>query len=87
MSLTQPFLSRRETHIWPNNIRKLEWPSEGITFSYEQRGYIAPEKIEHWLIHAFGPGNGKYVVSVLRLCLWGEWDVKFGEYTRNSTRC
>jgi hypothetical protein len=86
MSSAQPFLSRRETHIWPNNIRKLEWPNEGITFSYEQRGYIAPEKIEHWLVHAFGEGNGKYVVSALRLCLWGRMAAMLGETTRTPTR-
>jgi hypothetical protein len=60
-----------DTHIWPNNIRNLKWPSEGITYSYEQRGYMAPEKIEHWLLKAFGDGNGKYVVSALLLFLRG----------------
>ena len=70
MSSPQPFLSQSGTHIWPTNIRNLEWPNTGITFSYEQRGYIAPEKIQHWLVQAFGEGNGKYVVSALHLCLW-----------------
>ncbi|KAF7508764.1 hypothetical protein GJ744_008641 [Endocarpon pusillum] len=51
-----------DIHIWPNNIRNLKWPNEGVTYSYEHRGYMAPEKIEHWLLKAFGDGNGKYVL-------------------------
>ncbi|ERF76781.1 hypothetical protein EPUS_02320 [Endocarpon pusillum Z07020] len=51
-----------DIHIWPNNIRNLKWPNDGITYSYEHRGYMAPEKIEHWLLKAFGDGNGKYVL-------------------------
>jgi hypothetical protein len=40
------------------------WTSEGDTYSYEHRGYIKPEKLEHWLLQAFGPNKAKYVVSL-----------------------
>jgi hypothetical protein len=48
--------------VWPNNIKSLSWPRDGITYSYEQRGYIKPEKLARWLEKAFGQGTAKYVV-------------------------
>lgn len=52
-------------------VREMDWPSEGITYSYEQRGYIQPEKVNLWLTKAFGPNKASYEVSVniIRLCL------------------
>ena len=52
-----------ENHIvWPNHIRELQWPSSGIEYSYEHRGYIEPKKVEQWLLKAFGASRAKYVV-------------------------
>lgn len=51
------------TSTWPQNIRQLHWPRDGITYSFEHRGYIRPEKLDLWLKKAFGEGNAKYVVS------------------------
>ena len=51
--------------VWPNNIKCLSWPRDGITYSYEQRGYIKPEKVARWLEKAFGQGTAKYVVRRL----------------------
>jgi hypothetical protein len=53
-----------DMNAWPTIIRTLPWPSEGDTYSYEHRGYIKPEKLEHWLLQAFGPNKAKYVVSL-----------------------
>src|SRR3954454_13484110 len=39
---------------WPSNVRNLQWPKTGITYSYENRGYIIPDKLERWLEKAFG---------------------------------
>jgi hypothetical protein len=39
---------------WPSNVRNLTWPKTGITYSYENRGYIHPKKLERWLEKAFG---------------------------------
>jgi hypothetical protein len=39
---------------WPSNIRDMSWPKTGITYSYENRGYIKPEKLQRWLEKAFG---------------------------------
>jgi hypothetical protein len=55
--------------VWPNNIKTLSWPREGITYSYEQRGYIKPEKLARWLEKAFGQGTAKYVVRRLLISL------------------
>jgi hypothetical protein len=52
-----------DVHTWPSNILGLSWPKEGITYSYEHRGYIRPEKLEYWLMTAFGPTKAKYAVS------------------------
>ena len=49
-------------HVWPTSIKELSWPRDGIMYSYEHRGYIIPEKLEHWLNQAFGFGKAKYVV-------------------------
>jgi hypothetical protein len=51
-----------ETHAWPHFIRSLDWPQDGITYSYEHRGYIRPEKVELWLNKAFGQNKAKFVV-------------------------
>ena len=51
-------------HVWPNSIKELSWPRDGIMYSYEHRGYIIPEKLECWLNKAFGVGKGKYVVRL-----------------------
>ena len=55
--------------VWPNNIKSLSWPRDGITYSYEQRGYIKPEKVARWLEKAFGQGTAKYVVRRLFVSL------------------
>jgi hypothetical protein len=47
---------------WPRNIASLAWPATGITYSYEHRGYIKPEKLERWLAAVFAPGQAKSVV-------------------------
>jgi hypothetical protein len=60
----QPGMDSREP-VWPNNIKSLSWPQDGITYSYEQRGYIKPEKVACWLEKAFGQGTAKYVVRRL----------------------
>lgn len=39
---------------WPSQVRNLPWPQTGITYSYENRGYIHPEKLQCWLEKAFG---------------------------------
>ena len=39
---------------WPSNVRNLPWPKTGITYSYENRGYVHPEKLKCWLEKAFG---------------------------------
>jgi hypothetical protein len=49
-------------NVWPNTIRGMSWPKDGMTYSYEHRGYIRPEKLEHWLTTAFGVNRAKYVV-------------------------
>jgi hypothetical protein len=41
----------------------MDWPKEGITYSYEHRGYIRPEKVELWLQKAFGVDKARFVVS------------------------
>jgi hypothetical protein len=41
------------------------WPKEGVTYSYENRGYILPKKLQYWLEHAFGKDKAKYRVSIL----------------------
>ena len=53
-----------DTHIWPNFVRNMEWPRDGITYSYEHRGYIRPEKVELWLQKAFGDENARFVVCI-----------------------
>jgi hypothetical protein len=49
-------------HVWPSNVTKLNWPPDGVTYSYEYHKYIKPEKLARWL-ETFGPGKGKYVVG------------------------
>jgi hypothetical protein len=46
-----------------DHLQNLKWPRDGLTYSYENRGYIKPEKVALWLSKAFGEGNAKYVVS------------------------
>jgi hypothetical protein len=65
----QPGMDSREP-VWPNNIKNLSWPRDGITYSYEQRGYIKPEKLARWLEKAFGQGTAKYVVRRLLISLY-----------------
>ena len=48
-------------HVWPSNVKKLDWPCAGVTYSYEYHKYIKPEKLARWL-ETFGAGKGKYVV-------------------------
>jgi hypothetical protein len=52
-----------DTHVWPTFVQNMEWPKDGMTYSYEHRGYLRPEKIELWLKKAFGPGKARFVVS------------------------
>lgn len=54
---------------WPSNVRNMPWPKTGITYSYENRGYIHPEKLQRWLEKAFG-GRDKadYVVGSVLYC-------------------
>jgi hypothetical protein len=49
-------------HVWPSNVKKLNWPPDGVTYSYEYHKYIKPEKLARWL-ETFGPAKGKYVVG------------------------
>lgn len=51
-----------DTNPWPSSIRSLPWPRDGISYSYEHRGYIKPDKLELWLNRAFGPDKAKYVL-------------------------
>jgi hypothetical protein len=60
-----PISPTMDTHVWPNFVRTMDWPKEGTTYSYEHRGYIRPEKVELWLLKAFGPGKAKFVVRCL----------------------
>ena len=52
-----------DIHVWPNFVCNMDWPKDGITYSYEHRGYIRPEKVELWLKKAFGVDKARYVVS------------------------
>lgn len=52
-----------DNHVWPTIIQNLPWPEVGLTYSYENRGYIKPEKVRLWLSKAFGEGNAKSAVS------------------------
>jgi hypothetical protein len=56
--------------VWPTTVQNLAWPEDGLTYSYENRGYIKPEKVGRWLSKAFGEGNGKYAVSSPGLLSW-----------------
>lgn len=47
---------------WPRTVRDIKWPEEGVSYTYEHRGYIRPEKLEYWLTQLFGPGKAKYMV-------------------------
>lgn len=52
-----------DTHsVWPRTVRDIKWPEGGVTYTYEHRGYIRPEKLEYWLTQLFGPGKAKYMV-------------------------
>ncbi|KAK5467374.1 hypothetical protein LTS15_000346 [Exophiala xenobiotica] len=56
-----------DMNVWPNTIRGMSWPKDGMTYSYEHRGYIRPEKLEHWLTTAFGVNKAKYVIFNSRI--------------------
>lgn len=49
-------------HVWPNHIRLLEWPVAGIMYSYENKGYVKPPKLDRWLACAFEPGQAMRTV-------------------------
>ena len=51
---------------WPPNAKKLDWPRDGVTYSYEYYKYIKPEKLARWLA-TFGEGKGKYVVRRINI--------------------
>ena len=70
--------SDMEQHPWPASIKQLGWPSQGITYSYEHRGYVRPEKVEHWLKSAFGSNRAKYAVSLNSSCGSVRWSNEFG---------
>jgi hypothetical protein len=53
-----------DTHVWPKFVRNMDWPKDGIMYSYEHRGYIRPEKVDLWLRKAFGEENAHFVVCV-----------------------
>jgi len=55
--------------VWPKAVRTIvQWPPDGVSYTYEHRGYIRPEKLEHWLMELFGPGKAKYAVCVPPCC-------------------
>ncbi|KIX10393.1 uncharacterized protein Z518_01475 [Rhinocladiella mackenziei CBS 650.93] len=54
-------------NAWPSAVRNIKWPTEGVMYTYEHRGYIRPEKLEYWLTQLFGPGKAKYVLFNQRL--------------------
>jgi hypothetical protein len=47
---------------WPRTVRDITWPEGGVSYTYEHRGYIRPEKLEYWLTQLFGLGEAKYMV-------------------------
>jgi hypothetical protein len=56
------------THsVWPRTVRDITWPEGGVTYTYEHRGYIRPEKLEYWLNQLFGPGKAKYMVCPTKM--------------------
>jgi hypothetical protein len=72
---------------WPSNVHNMPWPKTGITYSYENRGYIYPEKLQRWLERVFG-GRDKadYVIGSVLYCASLEQFVAFlCIYTRFTT--
>jgi hypothetical protein len=46
---------------WPGVVLKQPWPKDGVSYIYEHRGYVRPDKLKYWLGQAF-PGKAKCVV-------------------------
>ncbi len=61
--------------IWPPAVRTgITWPADGVMYTYEHRGYIRPEKLEHWLVELFGEGRAKCIVSAVLIAFVGNGD-------------
>ncbi|KIW56845.1 hypothetical protein PV05_05466 [Exophiala xenobiotica] len=56
-----------DVHAWPSVVQKVSWPKDGVTYTFEHRGYIRPEKLEYWLTTLFGPQRAKYMLFNQRL--------------------
>ena len=39
---------------WPREMRALDWPVGGVSYTYQHRGYVRPEKLAYWLQQTFG---------------------------------
>lgn len=55
------------SQVWPSVVSSQPWPSKGVSYTYEHRGYVRPEKLEYWLRETFGHGASKYVVFNSRI--------------------
>lgn len=52
------------TTTWPPILQRQQWPATGVSYCWEDRGYVNPVRLQLWLSHAFGQGKGKFIVCL-----------------------